>query len=110
MMQNGTLAVAIVQRQVMIVQATRSHARRDKYLDVHTYSPFGDRIFLASAVPKARIAPTDILTIFPASDNARVPAQGMLELPQQAFFEFKELSSRHQQKCESLWSAWTQAH
>ncbi|KAF8075067.1 hypothetical protein FPV67DRAFT_613024 [Lyophyllum atratum] len=107
MMKNGALAVAVVQRQVMIVQATRSHARRDKYLDVHTYSPFGDRVFLSSAVPKARIAPSDILTIFPSTDITRVPAQGMLELPQQAFFEFKELSHRHQERCEDLWSAWT---
>jgi len=106
-MKNGTLAVAVVQRQVMVVQAIRSHARRDRYLDVHTYAPFGDRIFLASPVPKARISPSDILTIFPSSDVTRVPAQGMLELPKQAFFEFKELSSRHQERCESLWRTWT---
>ncbi|KAF8889367.1 hypothetical protein BD779DRAFT_341451 [Infundibulicybe gibba] len=62
MMDHGTLAVAIVKRQVMVVQATRSHTRRDRYLDVHTYSPFGERVFLASEVPSARIASTDILT------------------------------------------------
>ncbi|GLB41718.1 hypothetical protein LshimejAT787_1003180 [Lyophyllum shimeji] len=109
-MQNGTLAVPIVQRKVMVVQAVRSHARRERYLDVHTYSPFGDRVFLASPVPKARIAPSDVLSIFPSTDVTRAPEQGMLELPPQAFFEFKELSSRHQERCESLWSAWTASH
>ncbi|KAF9462941.1 hypothetical protein BDZ94DRAFT_1322238 [Collybia nuda] len=110
MLKNGSLAVAVVKRQVMVVQATRSHTNRDKYLDVHTYSPFGERVFLATDVPKARIARTDILTIFPSTDITRELAQGILELPQQAFFEFTELSFRHQQRCESLWSVWTSTH
>ncbi|KAG5650839.1 hypothetical protein H0H81_010869 [Sphagnurus paluster] len=110
MLQTGSIAVAVVQRQVMVVQATRTHARRDRFLDVHTYSPFGDCVFLASPIPNARIAPTDILTIFPTSDVTRVPEPGMLELPHQAFCEFKELSSRHQKRCESLWRVWTSSH
>ncbi|KAH0582944.1 hypothetical protein J132_04584 [Termitomyces sp. J132] len=110
MLGNGNVAVAIVQRQVMVVQATRSHKRRDKYLDVHTYAPFGDRVFLSSPVPNARIVPSDILTIFPSTDQVYVPEEGMLELPQQAFSEFMELNSRHQKRCESMWSAWTISH
>lgn len=90
--------------------ATRSHALRDRYLDVHTYTPFGERVFLASVVPNARIAPNDILTIFPASDVTHILAQGMLEIPQQAFREFEELRSRHQKRCENLWSAWIATH
>ncbi|KAG6865712.1 hypothetical protein C0991_012528 [Blastosporella zonata] len=106
MLSNGNIAVAIVQRQIMVVQATRSHALRDRYIDVHTYTLFGDRVFLSSTVPNARIAPSDILTIFPPTDEAYVPEEGMLELPQQAFSEFTELSSRYQKRCESLWDTW----
>ena len=94
----------------VIFLAARSHTQRDKYFDVHTYSPLGEQVFLETDNPKARIASTDILTIFPASDNIHTPTHGILELPQQAFYEFKELSARHQQKCETLWALWTTTH
>ncbi|KIK07793.1 hypothetical protein K443DRAFT_673051 [Laccaria amethystina LaAM-08-1] len=107
MLTNGTLAIAIVKRQVMVVQATRSHTKRDKYLDVNTFSLFGDGVFLASDVPKARIASSDVLTIFPST---HVPSQGLLELPKQAFSEFVEISSRYQKRYESLWNSWISKH
>ncbi|KAL1943093.1 hypothetical protein VTO73DRAFT_4764 [Trametes versicolor] len=104
MLNNGSLAVAVVQRQVMLVQAARPHDQRERWVDVYTYTPFGERVFLASAVPQARIAARDILTIFPVDDaeGARVPAAGMLELPPQAFWEYMELSARGQKRCEQL--------
>ncbi|KAI9066951.1 hypothetical protein FKP32DRAFT_1644832 [Trametes sanguinea] len=107
MLKNGSLAIAVVQRQVMLVQAARSHNQRERWVDVYTYTPFGDRVFLASNVPQARIASRDILTIFPEEDGVREPTAGMLELPPQAFYEFMELSSRTQKRYEQLFSAWS---
>jgi len=106
-MNHGDLAVAIVQRRVMVVQVARSPTRLDRWLDVYTFLPFGDRVFLATDVPRARISSTDILAIFPATDIFSTPTKGMLELPQQAFSEFMELSGRSQTRYENLWSAWT---
>ncbi|KAJ7918768.1 hypothetical protein B0H13DRAFT_1991636 [Mycena leptocephala] len=109
MMRDGSLGVAIVSRQVMVIKAARSHTRRDRFLDVYTFVPFGaDRIFLATDVPKARITTSDILTIFPPDDilRTRSLSPGMLELPQEAFTEFNELSSRTQERYERMWNAW----
>ncbi|KAL0953513.1 hypothetical protein HGRIS_004737 [Hohenbuehelia grisea] len=102
-MHTGTLAVAVVHHQVVIVQAARSHSKSERWLDVHTYTPFGERLFLASDVPKARIASSDILSVLPS--NIPCSAEhGMLELPPQAFFQYVELSSRARQRHETLWS------
>ncbi|KAJ7089675.1 hypothetical protein B0H15DRAFT_779773 [Mycena belliarum] len=114
MIRDGSLGVAIVSRQVMVFQVARSHTRRDRFLDVYTFLPFGvaDRIFLATQVPKARITTSDILTIFPPDDilRTRSLAQGMLELPEEAFTEFNELISRTQERYERMWNAWALAH
>lgn len=107
MVAKGSIAVAMVQRQVVIVQAARTHTQFDLYLDVFTYIPFGNRTFLASSVPQARISPLDILTIFPGSDVIGRPERGMLELPPQAFKEFMELSAMTQKRYETLFSAWS---
>ena len=72
---------------------------------MYTYAPFGERVFLASPVPRARIAARDVLAIFPADDDARRPAAGMLELPPKAFAEFVELSARTQRRHELLYCA-----
>ncbi|KAJ6624946.1 hypothetical protein B0H10DRAFT_1872060 [Mycena sp. CBHHK59/15] len=104
-MRDGCLGVAIVSRQVMVVLAARSHTRRDRFLDVYTFVPFGaDRVFLATLVPKARITSNDILTIFPPTDNI-LRSPGMLELPEEAFTEFNQLSSRNQERYERMWNA-----
>ncbi|KAF9499417.1 hypothetical protein BDN71DRAFT_1442057 [Pleurotus eryngii] len=110
MMHTGELAVAIVQRKVMIVRAKRTHNKFDRWLEVDTYTLFGDRVFLATDVPTARIQSSDVLTIFPTTDVFRQPDQGMLELPQQAFSEYLELSMRTQKRYESMWSAWAAVH
>ncbi|KAJ6581203.1 hypothetical protein B0H19DRAFT_928932 [Mycena capillaripes] len=112
-MRNGCIGVAIVSRQVMVVQAARSHSSRDRFLDVYTFMPFGpDRVFLATHIPKARISTSDILTIFPPEDilRTRSPSPGMLELPEEAFTEFNELSSRTQERYERMWNAWAHSH
>ncbi|KAF8634660.1 hypothetical protein AX17_004129 [Amanita inopinata Kibby_2008] len=93
-LSTGTIAIAMVKRQVMIVQATRPHTKRDKYLDVHTYSPFGERVFLASALPEARISSSDILAVLsaPAGDSQTQPcvlAQGVFGVLE-ALFEVPE--------------------
>ncbi|KAF8998540.1 hypothetical protein BDQ17DRAFT_1247578 [Cyathus striatus] len=107
MLSNGTFAVAIIKRQVVIVQAARTHSKREKYLDVQTFAPFGERVFLASDVPHARVASSDILTILPLGDKSHITDnQGILELPQQSFSKFVELSTRQQKRCESLWKSW----
>ncbi|KAI0794000.1 hypothetical protein C8Q74DRAFT_1314923 [Fomes fomentarius] len=105
MLKHGSLAVAVVQRQVMVVQATRTHSQRERWVDVYTYAPFGERVFLASPVPQARISSRDILTIFPTDDAPRQPVSGMLELAPQAFTEYMELSSRTQKRHEQLFNA-----
>ncbi|KAI0825848.1 hypothetical protein BC629DRAFT_1276634 [Irpex lacteus] len=110
MMEHGCLAVAMVQRQVMIVQASRSHNSREAWLDVHTFMPFGSNVFLPSPVPQARISSSDILTIFPSSDKlAHESAFGndVLEISPRAYEEFVELSSRMQKKYERLFDVWS---
>lgn len=128
MFADGSIAVALVKNQVMIVQgdsrllmvyplsttdldgiAARTHTKREKYLDVHTYTPFGERVFLASDIPSARISSSDLLKVLPLEDN-RLVTQGMLELPKKAYSQYMELNSRHQKRYESLWSAWVSKH
>jgi len=109
-MEQGCLAVAMVQRQVTVIQASRSHNLREAWLDVHTFMPFGSNVFLPSPVPQARISASDILTIFPTSDKVNcesAPMGGMLELSTQAYEEFIELSSRMQKKYERLFNVWS---
>ncbi|KAH0836607.1 hypothetical protein J3R83DRAFT_8307, partial [Lanmaoa asiatica] len=101
-MNHGTVAIAIIQHQVMIIQAARSHNCHDHWLDVYTYTPFGDRLFLASSVPQARIAPSDLLIVFPF----RTPTSDMIELPAQAYQEFLKLSDRYRLKHENMWRRW----
>ncbi|EIN06135.1 hypothetical protein PUNSTDRAFT_73119 [Punctularia strigosozonata HHB-11173 SS5] len=105
MMEYGSFAVASVQRQIMLVQSARSHNMGDRHLDVYTYKPFAEGVFLASEVPQARIASKDLLTIFPPTDAFQQLASGMLELPPQAYSEYMELSSRGQQRAETLYAA-----
>jgi len=107
-MEKGCVAVAMVQRQVMVVHASRSHRNGDAWIDVHTFTPLGNRVFLPSAVPEARIASADILSIFPAADQVGV-AGGVLELPPKAYSEFVELSSHMQEKYERLFSTMAEA-
>jgi hypothetical protein len=85
--------------------AARSHSRCDRWLDVYTFTPFGDRVFLTSSVPRARISPTDILAIFP--HHVHATSKDMIELPRQAWNEFVELTARNQKKYESMWRGWS---
>jgi hypothetical protein len=126
-MNCGTVAIAVMQHQVMIIQIIQgtslpnrsfsgtkfsqihyiaasghSHRRRDRWLDVHTYTPFGDHLFLASSVPQARIAASDLLAVFPF----RTTTTDMIELPAQAYQEFLQLKAKHQKKQENLWRTW----
>ncbi|CAL1714987.1 unnamed protein product [Somion occarium] len=109
MLEDGCLAVAMVQRQVVLVQAARSHTRRDSLLDVHIFIPFGPRSFLISPVPQARISPRDLLTIFVAQDLMAKPTQGLVELSTKAYAEFVELSGMMQRKYEKIFSLWSAA-
>lgn len=149
-MKNGSLAVAIVHKQVVVVKgearpicscssetdplylpAVRSHTKRDRLLDVCTFTPIGDRLFIASDFPNARIPSSDILTIFPFEYTPSASAKPqsisltssassetlieetiqtpesitveMLELPSGAFAEFQHLCSRNQEQCDKLW-------
>ena len=128
-MPTGTVAVAMVKRQVMIVQgsrhslthiypqsyiasiaAVRHHTKHDKYIDVHAYAPFGERIFIASNVPDARIPASDVLAVIASPGQAEAVhpvAQGMLELSYRAFSDYMKLSISHQKKYERMWSAMT---
>jgi len=90
--------------------ATRSHAKREKYLDVHTYAPFGEGVFLATDVPSARIASSDLLTVLPPLEDDHLLGQGMLELPNKALSQYTQLTARHQKRYENLWSSWVSKH
>ncbi|KAJ7050517.1 hypothetical protein C8F01DRAFT_1178627 [Mycena amicta] len=111
-MRKGSLGVAIVARQVIVFQVARSYTRRDRFLDVSTFAPFGtNRVFLATDAPKARIKTSDILSVFPVEDidRTRSVTPGMLELPDEAVAEFYLLSARQQDRYEKLWNAWANA-
>lgn len=84
---------------------------------MHTYTPLGPRVFLRAAVPEARIAPRDVLSVFPAGDGicppsaaaaASAASAGVLELPPQAYAEFVELSTRMQDRYERLFCQMTE--
>lgn len=96
---------------IVLNVAARTHTKADKFLDVRTYTPFGQGVFLASEVPSARIASVDVLSMLPPlEDKEDLLNQGMLELPQTAFSQYVELTSCHTKKYESLWSAWLSKH
>ncbi len=126
-MRPGCVAVALVQRQVMVVQST-SPARlpepaprltltcvavaptydpSEPWLDVHTYSPLGDRVFMPSApCPYARIAPRDVLAVLPLFSLCDRPTAGVLVLPDVAWDQFLKLSAQTQKKHEKMFAAW----
>jgi len=109
MLSYGSVAVALVQRRVMVVQASRPHDQCERYLDVYTFTPSSDRdsrrTFLVSAVPCARIDSNDLLAVFEDDDALTLP-RDVLELPQKAYDEFSELSSRRGRRLDAVWAAW----
>ncbi|KAI9428583.1 hypothetical protein H4582DRAFT_2074318 [Lactarius indigo] len=105
MLSYGSVAVALVQRRVMVVQASRPHDECERYLDVYTFTPSSERTFLVSDAPCARIDSNDLLTIFD-DDAAMAIPHDVLELPQKAYDEFSELSSRKNRRFDAVWSAW----
>ncbi|KAF5316545.1 hypothetical protein D9619_006147 [Psilocybe cf. subviscida] len=115
MFADGSYAVALVDNRVTIVQAARTHSKAEKYLDVITYFPFGERDFLPTPVPDARIASSDLLAVLPLSKNANRSAtkcgtssgkrfgfggEEILELPVSEFTKFVQFSARHESQCE----------
>ncbi len=131
MLSYGSIAVARVQRRVMVVQGThahklfcscrsrelihrlssltasRPHDMSDRFLDVYTFMPssHSGRTFAVSDVPCARINSGDLLTIFDDDDVLTIP-RDTLELPQKAYDEFSELSSRKGKRFDAVWAAW----
>ncbi|KAI0272464.1 hypothetical protein BC834DRAFT_817125 [Gloeopeniophorella convolvens] len=106
MLSYGSVAVALVQRRVTVVQASRPHDQSERYLDVYTFTPSGERTFLASDAPCARIDSNDLLAVFPDDDVCTIP-HDILELPPKAYDEFSELSSRRGGKrFDATWAAW----
>ncbi|KAH9066660.1 hypothetical protein EDB87DRAFT_1553197 [Lactarius vividus] len=105
MLSYGSVAVALVQRRVMVVQASRPHDECERYLDVYTFTPSSERTFLVSDAPCARIDSNDLLAVFDDDDALAIP-HDVLELPQKAYDEFSELSSRKNRRFDAVWSAW----
>ncbi|TEB29095.1 hypothetical protein FA13DRAFT_689520 [Coprinellus micaceus] len=124
MMKQGSFAVAVVDRQVVIVQAARTHTKRERFLDVLPYTPFGgSRIFLSlSGTNVVRVPTSSILS--PLSSSSRSSSgyidsdtesdydsdshysnlktrmdvaigEGTIELPESAFQEYVRLSEQH---------------
>jgi len=104
-LEAGMLAVAIVQQQVVVVQATRHHAARDSYVEVITFRHFANRTFVAES-PACRISSRDLVAVFSRSDvaGARMYERGMLELPAEAFTEFVEISTINQRRMDKRWA------
>ena len=88
----------------IISPAARSHSRSEPWLEVCTFTPFGDCLFLPSLCPQARIAPSDILAILPAPIAEQ---GGVLELQPKAFTKFVELNAKMQKKYEKLFDVWS---
>jgi hypothetical protein len=107
MLSYGSVAVALVQRRVMVVQASRPHDKCERYLDVYTFTPSSDsgRTFLASDAPYARINSNDLLAVFDEDEDVMILPRDVLELPQKAYDEFNELSSRKSRR-SAVWAAW----
>jgi len=91
----------------MVVQATRPHDKYEEYLDVYIFMPssVSGRTFLVSDVPCARINSDDLLTVFDDDDVLTIP-RDTLELPQKAYDEFSELSSRKGKRFDAVWASW----
>jgi len=111
MLSYGSIAVALVQRRVMVVQATRPHDKCERFLDVYTFTPSessdSGRTFCISDAPCARIDSNDLLTVFDEDDEGVVTIpHDVLELPQKAYDEFSELSSRKGRRLDAMWAAW----
>lgn len=79
----------------------------EEYLDVYTFMPSSDsgRTFLVSNAPCARINSGDLLAVFEDDDVLTIP-RDTLELPQKAYDEFSELSSRKGKRFDAVWTAW----
>jgi len=109
MLSYGSVAVALVQRRVMVVQASRPHDNCERYLDVYTFTPSSDnsggRTFLVSDAPCARIDSNDLLTVFDDEGVMTIP-HDVLELPQKAYDEFSELSTRRSRRLDAVWASW----
>ena len=99
---NSSLIMIVLQSS-----ALESQSRRDNLLHVHTFVPFGQRTFLLSSVPQARIPPRDLLTIFCASDITAIDSQGAVDLSAKAYTEFVELGRMMQEKYERIFSVWS---
>jgi hypothetical protein len=69
--------------------------------------PSGDagRTFLVSDAPCARINSGDLLTVFDDDEAMTIP-RDILELPQKAYDEFSELSSRKGRRFDAVRAAW----
>ncbi|KZT37937.1 hypothetical protein SISSUDRAFT_1022171 [Sistotremastrum suecicum HHB10207 ss-3] len=106
-LDQGTVAVALINGQMTVVRGSRSHSRRDRVLDVDIFSHFGNGLFVSDSSSRARIFSKDIHAIFPSSDPFRLHDRGMLELPSKAYSEFKELSDLQQSRMDALWASAT---
>ena len=62
-------------------------------------------MFLVSDAPCARIDSNDLLAVFDDDDALAIP-HDVLELPQKAYDEFSELSSRKNRRFDAVWAAW----
>ncbi|KAF8492504.1 hypothetical protein JB92DRAFT_2751628 [Gautieria morchelliformis] len=105
-MNRGTLAVAVVSHEVVLVEAARSQSTQERIVDVFVFRHFGHRAFLADpSRPRTRIPAGDLLCVLPSADAARCPLTGMLELPKLAYGEYAECNKRHQNRVAHVWGA-----
>jgi len=58
-----------------------------------------------SDAPCARIDSNDLLAVFDDEESMAIP-HDVLELPQKAYDEYSELSSRKHRRFDSVWAAW----
>ena len=90
-----------------VLTASRPHDQCERYLDVYTFTPSTrtGRTFLVSDAPCVRINSGDLLAVFDDDDVLTIP-HDTLELPQKAYDEFSELSSRKGKRFDAVWASW----
>ncbi|KIJ55402.1 hypothetical protein M422DRAFT_240015 [Sphaerobolus stellatus SS14] len=102
-MECGTLAVAFVRHEVVLVQLACTYVTLPRCLEVIPYRSFGQKTFLASSL-RTRIPTTDIITILP-SMGSLCPITGMLELPEPSYSIYTERARAHQRRLSQVWNS-----
>jgi len=99
----GSMGVALVNGQMTLVRGSRSHTKADRLLDVELYKPVAQNVFISEPYAHARIYSRDLRTVLPDAPTPSESNCKMVQLPWQSFCEFRNLSSGHSRRIDSVW-------